>query len=169
MNGSDGGNGSGNGNGSGSGSGSGGDAGVVTRLWRKRAHRGVLDGVTELRLVAGDGVEDGVDRGRSRQVTVIAEEAWEEAVRQLGRPVDPSARRANVLVRGVSLEGTRGRVLAIGDCRIEIRGETRPCERMDEACPGLQEALRPHWRGGAYGRVVTGGAIVPGALVRFLD
>ena len=140
--------------------------GVVPRLWRKRAHRGVLDEVSELRLVEGEGIEDGVDRGGSRQVTFLSEEAWEDTVRELGTEVDPSARRANVLVRGLSLEDSRGKILEIGPCTIEIRGETRPCERMDEASPGLQAALRPAWRGGAYGRVLTGGTLLPGAEVR---
>ncbi len=76
--------------------------------------------------------------------------------------MDPSARRANLLVRGVELAASEGRVLAVGSCRILVRGETRPCDRMDEAADGLQEALRPEWRGGVYGEVLEGGELSVG-------
>ena len=39
----------------------------------------------------------------------------------------------------------------LGLLRIHLRGETVPCERMDEAWPGLQEIMRDNWAGGAFG------------------
>ena len=118
-----------------------------------------MDPASELEMVAGSGIQGNADRGGARQVTVIREEDFAEVERELGRPVDPAVRRANVLVRGVELRGSRGKVLRVGPCRILIGGETVPCERMDEAVPGLREALRPGWRGGCYGRVLTGGRV----------
>jgi MOSC domain-containing protein YiiM len=90
---------------------------------------------------------------------LLEQEAWQRATRELGAPVDPSARRANVLLSGVSLARTRGKLLAIGDCRLRIRGETAPCERMDEARAGLRAALRPDWGGGVFAEVEVGGEI----------
>src|SRR5690606_40637768 len=58
-------------------------------------------------------------------------------------------------------------LLRIGECVIDIRGETRPCERMDEALPGLREAMKPEWRGGVFGTIVAGGVIRVGDAVRF--
>ncbi len=71
------------------------------------------------------------------------------------------------MVHGVDLENVRGRLLRLGSCLIHVGGEVRPCERMDEAEEGLRNALRPHWRGGAFGEIVEGGPIDVGDAVGF--
>jgi MOSC domain-containing protein YiiM len=86
-------------------------------------------------------------------------------MRELHAEVPPSARRANLMVSGVSLEKARGRVLRVGPVRIRLFGETKPCERMEEALPGLRAAMRPHWRGGAFGEVLDDGEIATGDAV----
>jgi MOSC domain-containing protein YiiM len=142
--------------------------GRIEALWVKRAHRGKMDEVAEATLVEGRGMQGSADQGRARQVTVIAREVFDALRDELDTSVDPAMRRANVLVSGVRLEHTRGRVLELGGCRIEIAGETRPCERMDEAVPGLRSALDPEWRGGVYGRVIRGGALRVGDVARLI-
>jgi MOSC domain-containing protein YiiM len=131
-------------------------------IWLKSGRRGPMVAVPGGRLVEGVGLEDNADRGGARQVTLLDAGAWERATSELGRRVDPSYRRANLLVRGLDLEESAGRLLRVGSCTIEIRGETRPCGRMDEAAPGLRDTLATSWRAGAYGRVVTGGSIAVG-------
>lgn len=141
--------------------------GLLERIWIKRAHRGPMDSVDEARLIAGQGVAGSVDRSRRRQVTVLTREAWEQCMAELEAHLDPSARRANLLVSGVDLENTRGRVLQIGDVRLLIGGEVTPCERMDEALNGLRAALRPSWRAGAFAQVLGDGTIRIGDPVRW--
>lgn len=118
-----------------------------------------MDRVLFAEAVPGRGLAGNANQGGKRQVTLIDEERWREAEAELGVRVDPSARRANVMLRGIDLEGARGRSLRIGAAVIRIYNETRPCELMDEAQPGLRAALMPRWRGGAFGEVLTGGVI----------
>ena len=121
-----------------------------------------MDPVEAVEVEAGRGIVGSLHHGGRRQVTIVDADAWELRVGSLGATLDPSARRANLLVRGLDLAGSRGRTLAIGSCWIRIAGETKPCERMDEALPGLRHALREGWGGGAWGGVVKGGRIAVG-------
>ena len=121
-----------------------------------------MDAVAQAEAQAGRGLADNADQGGRRQITIIARGRWDRVNEALADDVDPALRRANMLVTGIDLEGTRGRVLRIGPCRLRIRGETRPCERMDEGYPGLRAALQDNWGGGAYAEVLDGGAIAIG-------
>lgn len=141
--------------------------GQLEAIWIKRAHRGPMDPVREARLVEGKGVGGSVDRSRRRQVTILSREAWGACMAELGAELDPSTRRANLLVAGVDLEGTRNRVLRVGDARLLIGGEVTPCERMEEAYAGLQAAIRPHWRGGAFAQVLADAEIRVGDLIEW--
>lgn len=143
--------------------------GKIEQIWIKRFHRGPMDPVTHGTLVAGQGLLDSANQGGRRQVTLIARERWALAVQSMGIHIDPILRRANVLVAGIDLENTRTRILQVGGCRLLIRGETRPCERMDEAVPGLQNALDAHWGGGAFAEILQGGEITAGDDVTWAD
>lgn len=146
-------------------------AGTIEAIWLKRAHRGPMDPVSRAELRAGHGLETDANAGRSkRQVTLIDADLWDRVRTELDAPdLDPGLRRANLLVRGLPLEGSRGRVLALGPARILVHGETTPCRLMEDSQPGLQEALRPEWRGGVYGEVLEGGPIQVGDEVAWAE
>ena len=141
-------------------------SGRVEALWTKRAHRGVMDPHREVVCVAGKGIAGNTCRSSTRQVTIIAREQWEAMMRELGgaapAALDAAARRANILVSGIDLATSRGKVLRLGSVRVRILGETRPCERMDEALPGLRAAMDPEWRGGAFGEMLDDGPLAVG-------
>ena len=139
--------------------------GRLRAIWLKRFRRGPMDPRETAALVPGRGLAGNANQGGRRQVTLISEAGWAEALAALGDRVDPSARRANLMVSGVELEATRGRVLRVGPCRLRIWSECTPCKQMDEARPGLRAALRPHWRAGACAEVLEGGEIRVGDTV----
>ena len=138
---------------------------TLKAIWIKRAKRGPMDCAQRATLVEGRGVAGNANQGGKRQVTVIEEEVWRGLMERLGGDIPPSARRANLMISGLALAHSRGRVLCIGTCRIRVYGETRPCERMDEALPGLREVMRDAWGGGAFGEVTVGGEIALGDSV----
>ena len=127
-------------------------------IWIKRAKRGPMDPVTIATLDL-KGLLGNANRGGRRQVTLISRERWNDVSRRLGVVVPPLTRRANLMISGLDLEKSRGRVLRIGGVRLRINGETRPCWQMEEAQPGLQDALDKQWGGGAFASVLEGGAI----------
>ena len=142
--------------------------GRVAAIWVKRCKRGPMDPASRAVLVAGKGIVGNADQGGKRQVTIISGEVFDDLRDALGPDLDPSMRRANLMVRGVELSRTRGRTLVVGSVRILVHGETRPCELMDENLPGLRAALGPDWRGGVYGEVLGDGEIGVGDAVRWL-
>jgi MOSC domain-containing protein YiiM len=139
--------------------------GRVERLWVKRAHRGAMDARESIELVANRGVEGSADRGGRRQVTLLEREVWESLMRELGSDAGPETRRANVLVSGIDLRASQGRVLRLGGTRIRVGGEVKPCERMEEAVTGLRALMYPEWKGGAFGEIVDGGTVSVGDVV----
>jgi MOSC domain-containing protein YiiM len=142
--------------------------GKLEAIWVKRFKRGPMDEQPSVQVHAGRGIDGNANQGGKRQVTIVSREAWETISRDLGASVDPRSRRANFLVSGIDLRDSRGRLLRVGDVRLRIHGETRPCERMDEAHGGLREALGSEWRGGAFGEVLDDGTISVGDVVTWL-
>lgn len=130
-----------------------------------RPVRGELREVSHAEAGAGNGLEGDHAKGPKRQVTLLSREAWEAACAQISQTLDPGVRRANLLVEGLELAKTTGKILTIGDVQIRLTGETKPCPQMEEAVPGLQEALVPDWRGGVFGEVLNDGTLTVGDAV----
>lgn len=130
----------------------------LERIWIKRAKLGPMDPVASARVVAARGLVGNANQRGRRQVTLLSREHWADITRTLASP-DPIVRRANLLLSGIDLVGSRGKILRIGNVRVRILGETRPCERMEEAVQGLRAALSVPWGGGAFAEVLDDGVI----------
>jgi len=146
--------------------------GTLTGIARHGRPRGPIEtldavDVTVEAGLAGDfrGAVKPGGRGK-RQVSMIEAGDWAAAMAELGHDLPWWERRANLLVDGLDLPQTPGaRVRIGGDVVIEITTECDPCSRMEEILPGLKAALTPDWRGGALGRVLSGGQIAIGDAV----
>ena len=131
-------------------------------IWVKRSSQGRMDPIDAAKLEAGLGLAGNANRSGRRQITIISTERWKEICAGLAAEIPPSTRRANLMVSGLDLENSRGRILRVGSARLRINGETRPCWQMEEAHAGLQAAMKPHWGGGAFAEVLDGGEIRTG-------
>jgi MOSC domain-containing protein YiiM len=141
---------------------------LIAIAWKQHSHGKMIE--SNKAFVGLDtGVADDF-RGKpgNRQVTVLAREAFEAACKELDVNPDWKLRRANLLVEGIDLENTNGRKLHIGQVVLEITGETRPCDRMDEQLNGLKNALQTQWRGGVTCKVLAEGEIVAGDEARMI-
>ena len=142
---------------------------VLHQIWIKRAHRGPMDAAIKATLVERRGIVGNADQGGKRQVTIVDLERWNELMDLLRADVNLSVRRANLVIDSLDLFDSRGKILRVGGTRLHILGETRPCERMDEALPGLQTSMRDRWGGGVFAEVVEGGEIAVGDAVEFIS
>ncbi|ARN74771.1 MOSC domain-containing protein [Oceanicoccus sagamiensis] len=101
-----------------------------------------------------------------RQVTVMSEECWVAACKEAGTELPWTARRANLLVSGISFSRQDlGKIISLGDVQLRITDETAPCHWMDKTYPGLRSALTPAWRGGVCCQVIQAGKITTGDTV----
>ncbi len=143
--------------------------GTVVAIWRKRAHGGPMDPQDRATLIPDHGIEGNADVGGMRQVTIVSRERWDRVDDDLGATVDPTLRRANVMISGVNLVESRGKTIQIGPCEVLIRGETKPCNIVEDGHPGLLKALVTDWGGGVYGEVVKGGTLRVGDDVNWVE
>ena len=104
-----------------------------------------------------------------RQVTVMSEESWNSVCTSFGRKFHWTTRRANILISGIDLENSTGKLLKIGDFFLEITGELKPGNRMDEEINGLKNALSPNWRGGVTCKILKEGIVNEGDEVMIGD
>ncbi|MCE2517146.1 MAG: MOSC domain-containing protein [Alphaproteobacteria bacterium] len=128
----------------------------------------------ETRAAVSVSVDAGIDgdaRGkkRGRQISILFEDDWTDAVAETGDAIDWTERRANILVTGMRSPQAEGGVFSIGGVKLEVAMETDPCEIMEGLRPGLRKAMTPGWRGGVCCTVLEGGDISIGDDVSYTD
>ena len=139
----------------------------LEQIFIKRMKRGPMDPVQNAGVVAGKGIVGNANQGGKRQVTIVSAKHWKEVTAPLGQTPDVKVRRANLVVSNIDFSDSHGKILKIGSVRIRIYGDTRPCEQMEMAAPGLQAAMKVPFGGGAFGEILDDGEIAVGDPVSF--
>ncbi len=145
------------------------DQGELLEIFVYPQRRAPAEQVPQVEALLDKGLDGDHPRGGKRHVTLLSVEAWQETMRELGADLPASARRANLVVRGIDLVASMGRTIRIGTVELQIEGETTPCDLMELQKKGLRQALEPHMRGGVFGAVTAGGPLTPGMSVVALD
>ncbi|MFO7592461.1 MAG: MOSC domain-containing protein [Pseudomonadota bacterium] len=135
----------------------------------KQQRKGAVSLHSEAMITRRSGVV-GDWRGKpgKRQVTLMSLADWQAACAELGVELPWQTRRANLLVDELPLYQSTGSRILLGEGVLEVTGETDPCERMEQAQPGLFQALATGWRGGVTCRVVADGVVRTGMAVSLI-
>jgi MOSC domain-containing protein YiiM len=143
--------------------------GVLKAIATRPVKLGPMVTIESADLVPGVGLAGEPHRVSRRQVTVLSAEKWRTVCEELGTDLPWTMRRANLLVSGVDLQPKPGDLIEIGDVVLEITRETTPCKRMEDQFAGLQQALEPDARGGVCTRIISGGRVMVGDVVRLIN
>jgi len=153
--------------------------GSVTGIFITAEAGAPMRSVNEARAVAGTGLEG--DRywvgvgfysatpttPGARELTLIAEEQLDQVARD-GFPLAPGEHRRNISTRGVALDELLGRRFRIGGVLCEGVRACPPCNHL-EAVTGRALLAPLIDRGGLRARIVTGGMIRVGDVIRLVD
>ena len=141
--------------------------GRITWIGLRPARRSAMQAV-DWAQAALSGLAGDHARAGKRAVTLIQAEHLPVIAALAGlSEVSPETLRRNLVVSGLNLSATRGRILAIGDARLRVTGPCAPCSRMEHALgPGGYNAMRGH--GGWCAEILASGDIETGAPVTVL-
>ncbi|MFQ5566888.1 MAG: MOSC domain-containing protein [Paracoccaceae bacterium] len=138
------------------------------------AKRGVMQSLTEARLVAGQGIEGdryflgtgtySIKPEPGRQVTLIEAETLAALARDHGLELAPHEHRRNLTVRGVPLNHLVGRRFRVGAALLEATRLNTPCKYLELVTgkPVYEPLIH---RSGLNCIIVEGGAIRPGDTI----
>ena len=149
------------------------ELGVIAGLARHASPKAPMEVIERAEITPELGIA-GDHRGRrkpgglgKRQVTLIERDDWAAACAQVGVDLPWWHRRCNIALDGFDLPQVPGMLLRLGqDVVLEVTRFTDPCERMEVLAPGLFDALLVDWRAGVCSRVVHGGTITVGDVIR---
>lgn len=143
--------------------------GRVLAIAVRDGKRGPMRELAEVQALTDAGLRGDNRSSPKRGVTLLSQDQWRAAMQELGADLPWHARRANLLISGGGLAHLIDRTIEIARVVVEVKNLTRPCERMDEALPGLRAALEADQRGGVHGRVALGGTICVGDELRLVE
>ena len=140
-------------------------AGVVEGIFFGAVDEGPLEGVSEVQVKTGAGIEG--DRYGDKDITLFEAEAIEGLKDDTGIELKPSEIRRNVMTRGVSLNDLLGHRIRVGEVEAVVTELCHPCSHLQGLTqPGVLRGLVN--RGGLNADVIAGGTIRVGDEVEDL-
>jgi MOSC domain-containing protein YiiM len=134
---------------------------------------GPIETREQVQAVAGRGLEgdryfqpaEEQDRVATEEVTLFEKEGVDTGRSESGIDIRPEDMRRNIMTKGVRLRDLIGKTFWIGEVRFEGLEDNPPCRHLQ----GLagKALLKPMVeRGGIRARIIQGGTIAAGDLVR---
>lgn len=142
--------------------------GTVEAIQLAAEEKGEITQVTEVRAVAGRGLEgdryfvpEGQTQEPKKQITLFEAEAAEAVNRDYEIEMVPADTRRNIVTRGVSLNHLVGVEFRVGEVTLRGMKLCEPCGRMQRLAQ--KKLLKPlvH-RGGLRAEILTSGTIRAG-------
>lgn len=131
--------------------------GAVDWIGLRPARRAEMVPVPQV-VIGPRGIEGDHGASDKRAVTLIQAEHLPVIGAMLGRGVEATMLRRNLVVSGLNLSALKGREIRIAEVVLEITGICAPCSRMEETLGrGGYSAVRGH--GGWCARVVSDGVV----------
>ena len=128
---------------------------------------GKMEEIESANVSIASGIEgDARGKKRNRQITILFEDDWYDACKDIDKDLHWTKRRANLFVKGMRGPQKEGDIIEIGNIKLKVSFETDPCEVMESTYKGLRQALEPKWRGGVCCSVIDGGIISLGDKVQ---
>ncbi|MFC1614475.1 MOSC domain-containing protein [Gemmatimonadota bacterium] len=122
--------------------------------------------VDAARLVQDWGIEGDAHAGGERQVSLLGVESIER-IRELGAEVKPGDFAENITTRGIDLPALKpGDRLAAGGTELEVTQVGKSCHSRCRIYEQVGDCAMP--REGVFARVLKGGGIKPGDIVKLL-
>jgi MOSC domain-containing protein YiiM len=148
--------------------------GTVVSINIARVAGGPMEGLDEVRVVAGRGLEG--DRyfnkegsfsatpGTGREVTLIEIEAVEALARDYQFDLKPGDARRNIVTRGIALNHLVGKEFRVGGVRLKGVRLNEPCNHLASLTDGKVKQGLIH-RGGLRAEILADGTIRVGDAV----
>lgn len=128
-------------------------SGEVVNLLIKRSHGQPMQQVDNLKTITNEGIIGDASYGRKKRQILIVEEAILKRFN-----VSPGDLRENLIVSGMRLSAIQpGSLLQVGDTLLEITGDCKPCDMLNDLHPGMRDEI--DGERGVLARVLEQGTI----------
>ncbi|MFQ5410843.1 MAG: MOSC domain-containing protein [Phycisphaerae bacterium] len=142
------------------------EIGRVLAIALRSEKEGPMREVETVEAVANGGLVGDLTSEPDRGITFLSARQWSEVTGELEVELPWHTRRANVLIEAGGLGNLIGKTVTLGEVEVAVKGPSKPCGLMERLHPGLKAALMPDTRGGIYGRILRGGRIDVGDVLR---